>query len=356
MSRPQRPRLADVARLAGVSTAAASKVINDRQGSTIRVTPETAQRVWSAVRQLGFVPNPVARSLADGRNRILGVFTHEAIFPLDQRNFYHPFLLGIEQEAEERRYDLLLFTNTRAETGTRRIYRDGVNRLQLADGAVLLGREEAKDEIHQLIREGYPFVYIGRREVGERPIWYVAADYTAATRTVIEHLYAFGHHRIMNLGSLQEREATIDRRRGYEMAHRRLGLPLDPNLSQRLQPEQLSCGLLRSWLDAGITALVVEDDILAQPLLELAQRTGLRIPRDFSLAVLGDPLVYTEATPDWTTFRIPREQMGREAVRLLIERLEGRTGDPPSQVTLPCRFVPGSTTGPAPEATPTPQP
>ena len=115
----KRAKLTDVAKLANVSPAVVSKVVSNRSGSNIRVSSDTVSRVLAAVKELGYVPNPVARSLARGQNYILGVFTHESIFPVDQRSFYHPFLLGIEEEAEKQGYDLLLFTSTYTPGGKR---------------------------------------------------------------------------------------------------------------------------------------------------------------------------------------------------------------------------------------------
>jgi DNA-binding LacI/PurR family transcriptional regulator len=348
MPRSRRPRIVDVAKLAKVSPAVVSMVINNRTDSTVRTGPETVKRVWAAINELGYVPNPVAQSLASGRNRILGVFTHEALFPVDQRSFYHPFLVGIEEEAEEHGYDLLLFTSTRQSDGTRRIYRDGVNRLQVADGAVLLGLSESRAELERLVAEAFPFTYVGRREIGEAAIPYAAADYSGATGEVVDHLVGLGHRRILYLGSQPEEESSIDRQRGFREAHERLELPLARSFRRRLQPKELSLDLLESWLAAGYTALVVENDILAKPLLRLAESAGMLVPDSFSLAVLGDPLVYTEDTPNWTTYRLPRIEMGRHAARLLVRMLTAPQPHGPLQVVLPCTFVPGATTAPPP--------
>jgi LacI family transcriptional regulator len=341
----KRPRLADVAKLAKVSPAVVSMVVNKRTDSTVRIGPETAERVWAAVRELGYVPNPVARSLALGRNRILGVFTHEPVFPVDLRSFYYPFLVGIEQGAEELGYDLLLFTSTRSSDGRRRIYHDGVNRLQVADGAVLLGWPQDRSEVERLAAEMFPFTYVGRRDIGDSPISYAAADYARATREVVEHLAGLGHHKILYLASLEQRESNIDRQEGFRQAHESLGLELDMDFCHQVLPHEVTPKMLLDWLAEGYTSLVVEDDILAQPILNVAQEAKLAVPGDFSLAVLGDPLFYTEDTPGWTTFRIPRKEMGRQAARLLIEMLEDPTPPQPRQVVLPCAFQPGSTTG-----------
>ena len=341
----RRPRLTDVAKLARVSPAVVSMVVNKRTDSTVRIGPETAERVWAAVHELGYVPNPVARSLARGRNKILGVFTYEPVFPVDMRSFYYPFLVGIEQGAEEQGYDLLLFTSTRDGAGRRKIYRDGVNRLQVADGAVLLGWPHDRSEVERLATEAFPFSYVGRREIGDTPVSYAAADYAGATRVVVEHLAGLGHRDILYLASLEEREANVDRQAGFRQGHEAAGLPLHSRFYRRTLPEEVDRALLEEWLAEGFTALVVEDDSLAKPILKVAEEAGLSVPAAFSLAVLGDPLFYTEETPEWTTFRIPRNEMGRQAARLLIEMLEGPQPPEPRQVVLPCTFMPGPTTG-----------
>jgi DNA-binding LacI/PurR family transcriptional regulator len=323
-------------------------VVNGRTDSTVRIGRETAQRVWRAVREVGYVANPVAQRLARGRNRLLGVFTHEAVFPVDHGSFYHPFLVGIEREAEDRGYDLLLFTSTRGDDGVRSIFRDGVNSLLVASGSVLLGWAEDRDEIRQLAESGYPFAYVGRRDIEGVPIAYAGADYASATEEVVDHLVALGHRRILYLGSLPEREATIDRRRGFALAMARHGLRLDEPVGIRVHPDEVTAELLIGWRREGWSALVVEDDILAEPILAVAAG-ALRVPDDLSLAVLGDPLVHTEVDPRWTTFRIPRFEMGRQAAALLIDRIEGPDEPSAPHVVLPCAFSPGWTTGPLEE-------
>lgn len=349
MTKLSRPRLIDVAERAGVSSAVASTVLNDRQDSNIRVRPETAERVRQAAQVLGYLANPAAQSLAGGQNRLLGVFTFEPIFPLAQQNFYHPFLLGIESEAEDQDYDLLLFTSARAGAGRRQrqIFRGGVNRLGLADGAVLLGREDDRSEVGLLIRQQYPFVYVGRREIGGADIAYVAADYAASTARVMTHLAELGHRKCVYLGSLGEHEANIDRQQGYAQALTRLELPQDPAWKRRIQPDELSAELLRGWLGLGVTAFIIEDDMVARQLLRVANGAGLSVPRHFSVALLGDLLEPVDDALQWTMFRIPREEMGRQAVRLLVGILTGR--EKSTRVVLPCEFTKGVTSGPVPQ-------
>lgn len=344
----KKPRLTDVARLAKVSPAVVSLVVNNREDGPVKVSAATADRVRAAIKELGYIPNPVARSLARGRNKILGVFTHEQVFPVDIRSFYYPFLMGIELGAEEHGYDLLLFTSSDGSDARRRIYKDGVNRLQVADGAVLLGWSQDASEIERLMADSFPFSYVGRRDFGGAPVMYAAADYAAATKEIVHHLFDLGHEQILYLASLEGREANADRRAGFREACTELGLPLGPELSRLLVPSAVTPALIRDWLESGHTALVVEDDLLGRAILDAANLAGIPVPGAVSLAVLGDPLFYTEDTHPWTTFLIPRQEMGRHATRLLIEAIESPHPPDPRNVVLPCVFHQGSTTGPPP--------
>jgi len=346
----KRPRQTDVARLAGVSPTTVSLVINNRIGGTVRITEETRQRVLAAVDELGYTVDPAARRLAGGFNAMLGVFTFEPIFPLVHRDFYYDFLMGIENEAEKQGYDLLLFTSSGDGGGKRRIYNVGVNRLRMADGSILLGYAANRDEIERLIGEGYPFVFVGRREARSGPVAYVAADYKNATATVISHMLAHGHRRIAYVCEDTGAESQEDRRSGYRAALEAAGIAHDPSLDTPVDgPDQITPDWVKAQMDAGATAFVAEIGPIGHRLVESLNALRLRPPDDFSFASLGDPLVEDNPYPDTTTFRIPRQEMGAAAVRLLAQMLEGELSEVP-QVTLDCSFVPGGTVGDGPDA------
>jgi DNA-binding LacI/PurR family transcriptional regulator len=337
----KRPRMIDVARLAGVSPATVSLVINNRLSGNVRIPPETQQRVLAAVQALGYVADPVAQSLAGTRNRLLGVFTFEAIFPVQFRDFYYPFLVGVESAAEERNFDLVLFTSTTASDGRRRIYRGGSNRLRLADGAVLLGAEDDKAEVQRLVDEQYPFVFIGRRELPSSQVSYAAADYAAATCELVEYLFALGHRRVAYIGAAVVNESAADRRRGYREAFTRGDWPLDPAWVW-LQGERDLAAVLGGWLRQGVTAIVMETGPFAPALVQACHDMGVVLPDDLSLAFLGDLSLDLPWELEATTFTIPRQAMGATAVRLLAELLAQEDAAAVRQVTLPCRLSLGN--------------
>ena len=337
----KRPRITDVAELAGVSVATVSVVVNDRVGEQIRVSPEVQQKVWAAVTELGYVANPVAQSLAGGWNKIIAVFTFEPIFPIDSRNFYHPFLVGIEEAAADNGIDLLLVTGSTQTDHGRHIYQKGINRLQRADGAILLGHGN-REEVVRLLEEKYPFVFVGRRESPQDNISYVAADYAAATVQLVEHLLQHDHRRLAYIRSTRATEASTDRERAVRQALAPVQLP--DNWLWSGNPHQLTQTVLSDYLAKGFTAFVVEDDELGQHLLSLAAELNLQCPRDFSLVVLGNPLSPLIEVPDWTSFNIPRREMGREALKILLELLATHPDEnrAPQRKVLECTLKLGS--------------
>ena len=343
----RRVRQTDVARLARVSPATVSLVINNRTGGNVRIPAETRKRVLEAVDQLGYVVDPAARSLAGGQNLLLGVFTFESIFPLIHRDFYYRFLVGIEEEAERLGYDLLLFTSASTVDGTRRVYNQGVNRLRMADGAVLLGLAEGPDEVQRLVDEQYPFVFVGRRELNKQTISYVAADYVTATAELVTHMLDFGHRRVIYIGSETTNESQEDRQLGYRLAFERAAKSLETGwLNQFRAPAHLTPAILETMLAEGASGFVIETGPMSLRFVECMQTLNRQPLQDFSVAVLGDPMEEGKIYPNVTSFSIPRRAMGANAVRILVEILASLEKMETRQVTLPCTFVPGSTVGP----------
>lgn len=346
MTSHKRVRQVDVAKLAGVSTAVVSSVLSNRTSGSIRVGKDAERRVWEAVRELGYVPNLVATSLANGDRRLFGVFTFEPVFTERHRGFYVPFLLGVEREAERQGYDLVLFTSTSGAGRRRSVFADGANRLGLAAGAILIGREPDKATLSRLLRERYPFVFIGRREVPEGAVAYVAADYASATRSIVDHLSELGHRSFRLVIAGDGTESEVDRLNGYRAACAGLGIQVHDVEASVVGASTVTANWVAATRSSGVTAILVENDAIGRRMVEVATEAGLEIPGDVSLAVLGDPLDDPHDVPDWLSFTIPRLEMGEEAVKLLIQVVAGAPLES-ARVTLSCTLVEGATAGPA---------
>lgn len=330
----------DIARMTGVSQATVSLVLNGRAETDVRIAPETRERVLRAIQETGYVADPIARRLAARHNRILGVFTYEPVFPTANSDFYHPFLVGIEQRAESLGCDLLLLTSAPVVDGRRRIFhRD--NRIRLADGCVLLGRSLDREELTRLVGEGLPFVSVGRRDDAGGPVSYVGADYAAAVAALVQRAAQAGHTRIAYAGEGAGPESHADRRRGFTEAAAAAGLVAGHETVGARAPGEV----LDSLQSAGVTAVFVEEYADAVALAQVAAQRGVDIPGDLSVVTLGDPTrPASQIDLEFTGFRIPRGEMGSQAVDVLMALLEGADTD--RQRLLPCDLVAGATLGP----------
>ncbi|MEV4334395.1 LacI family DNA-binding transcriptional regulator [Streptomyces sp. NPDC049597] len=333
----------DIARLAGVSQPTVSLVLNGRADADIRIPQETRERVLRVIQEYGYAPDPVARRLAAKHNRILGVFTYEAVFPSDSSDFYHPFLVGIEEAAERVGCDLLLLTSASVTGGRRRIF-GGDNRLRVADGCLLLGRSLDRDDLTRMVADGYPFVTVGRRDDAGGPVPYVGADYAGCVGELVRLAVSRGHRRMAYLGLRADVESSADRRAGFLQATEAAREDGVVVAFDALSPERDPDELLSALLAARATVVLVEHFATAVGLVAAAQRRDLAVPADLSVVTLGDPTTPVPTDVDFTGFRIPREEMGRQAVALLTELLEG-AGDT-TQRLLPCELVTGATLAP----------
>ncbi|MER7276098.1 LacI family DNA-binding transcriptional regulator [Dactylosporangium sp. NPDC000244] len=153
-----RVRQVDIARRLGVSQTTVSLVLSGRD---VAIGPRLRERVLRAARDLDYRADPVARSLAGGSNRLLGVATFAPLGPGGLGPF-GAVLAGIEAEAAATGHDLVLFPGT------------SVTRLGLADGGLLLGADADRRELARLIADRFPFVFLGPPRVlaaagAERP-------------------------------------------------------------------------------------------------------------------------------------------------------------------------------------------
>lgn len=329
----------DIARLAGVSQATVSLVLNEAVSAEGRIPQETRERVNKVIRDTGYVADPVARRMAKGLNRILGVFTYEPAFPSAQADFFTPFLLGIEEAAQELGYDLLLLTGAAAGGTQRKIFGDNT-RLRLADGCLVLGREFDRAELKRLVAGDYPFVAVGRRDDAGGPVPYVGGDYASGTAALVDRVRGLGHTRIAYVGPSAGAESTIDRWAGFSGAI--AGLHLVAHISDVGQNGDKNLDFL---LASGATAVFFTELADAIQVDDAARRRGISVPEALSIVVLGNHIRAEQTGRRFTSFSIPREAMARAATQMLVRRVESDAAV--EQILLPCEPVEGETLGPA---------
>jgi DNA-binding LacI/PurR family transcriptional regulator len=324
----------DIARIAGVSQTTVSFVLNDRGEQLARVPEASRARVLKAIQETGYVADPIARRLKQGGMGMIGVYTYESLFPLDREDFFHPFLAGIEEEAQNRDIDLLLLTSGRVG-GRRGGLSGGATRLRLADSCILLGQRMPREELEFLNASGFPFVSIGRRDDAGGPVPHVAADYASIVRTLVERARALGHTRFAYAGHGTGVESYTDRMAGTRAA-------LGDGFLHLVPEEGASADAwIRRIRDEGVTVVLAEQEEQFAQLRAAARDAGLDVPGDLSLVSLSG-----SADPSgWQTgFELPRRDMGRRAVQILVDGA-AETAD---QQLLGCEPVPGESLGPVP--------
>jgi len=327
----------DIAKLAGLSQATVSLVLNDVAGVNTRIPQETRARIQKLIQETGYVADPIARRMAKGLNRILGVFTYEPAFPSAHADFFTPFLFGIEREAQARNYDLLLLTGAGGAT-ERKIFAEG-SRLRIADGCLVLGKAFDHAELERLVSSNYPFVAIGRRDDAGGLVPYVGSDYVTATGMLVEKARALGHRRVAYVGATGPAESTVDRWTGFTHALRG-DVELAVHLAVGDTPPE---ALLESLLASGATAAFCVELADAVRLENAARERGLSFPADLSVIALGSHVRAEWSRTRFASFGIPREEMGSQATAMLVRRVEG--AEPAQQILLPCEPITGETLG-----------
>lgn len=338
-----RPRQRDIARLAGVSQTTVSLTLNGKTAEH-GINRETEQKIIEAARQLGYVPNVTARALRGGRNGLIGVHAFEPLFPTSRTSYYEEMMVGIEQQALRSGQDLVLFTSIHQDESAANIFHEGRNRLRIADGAIILGFDQHDDELARLAADGFPFVFIGRRERAAALMPYVTADYQTGVAEVTAQVHAHGHRRVGYVGVADRAEPRVERRDSFHAACADLGVEIvDESFADR---DGLGPDWLTHVLDVGATALLVEGSFLLDEVATLCDRAGVTIPDRLSVVGLDSISAGAPTSHEWTHLDVPRREMGARAVSLLLEVLDGQH-ELTYHERLPCRFEPGATLTPA---------
>ncbi len=335
----KRPSAKDVARLAGVSTATVSRVINSPE----QVDVTTRQLVRDAVAQLRYLPHGAARALRSHRSQMVGAVVPSFDYALYARTTSAMQAVldpkGYAMVLAEHHYDLKAELRT-----TEQLIGHGV------DAFVFVGLDH--DPALFALLEGYGRPYVltwGVDPMRRHPS--IGFDNRAATFDMTRHLIALGHRRFGLLSATPEgNDRATERGAGMRAALQQAGLQLEDRCV-RYGPIDLgaACAMMHELLALKNrpTAVVGTNDVFAVGGMMACREAGVSIPRQMSITGVDNTDLGATQTPALTSIRTPIVETGRAAAELLIARLEGQ----PHQAfqTLPFELVPrGSTGRPAP--------
>ncbi|MFF1337517.1 LacI family DNA-binding transcriptional regulator [Streptomyces sp. NPDC058290] len=329
-----RPTLEAVAERAGVSRATASRVVNGGEG----VRAHLVEKVREAVRELGYVPNPAARTLVTRRTGAVAVIIAEPEIRIFSDPFFSRQIRGISKELTAHDTQLvLLLVEDRGDYDRIERYLAGGH----VDGALAFSLH-TDDPLPAITRRiGMPTVY------GGRPGWtagsgehggvaYVDADNRGGAREAVRYLLEQGRQRIAHIAGPLDQTSAVDRLDGY----RDVLLDADPALIA--EGDFTAEGGARAMAELlercpDLDAVFAANDLMATGALRVLRERGLAVPGDVALVGFDDAeLVAESADPPLTTVRQDIEGMGHLMARLLLRTLnkvQGERGVPASVVT-----------------------
>ncbi len=312
------PTSADVARLAGVSQATISLVLNGR-ASKVRISNETRDRVFAAAAHLGYTPNHAARSLRQRSTKIITFLLPTLANP------YFSEVVGAAQEAARRHgYTVSVIPANSRPEGSRIL---GPLQGSAYDGVIVAGRESCTaPELLKLTARGVAVVILQ----GHSPdpiIQSVNVDLEAGGYMAARHLIELGHRRIAHVTELlAEPRLMPERLDGYCRALAEAGLPFDPSLV--LTTENSMAGgaegieRLLNLDGPRPTAAFMYNDLMAVGALHALRKRGLAVPDDFAIVGFDGVTVGQFTAPTLTTVDHPHAELGRLAIEALINAIE----------------------------------
>jgi LacI family transcriptional regulator len=306
-----------VARHAGVHPATASRALNpDLPG---RIGPETTRRVRAAAQELGYHPNPIARSLRTRRSGAVGVVVPDLTNPV-----IPPIVRGIENVLWTAGMACLLAdTDNEVEHEATLI---GELRNRHCDGLIVSTATRASVTVAALAGAGVPTVLV-TRDIDSGSLPFVGADDDAGVRAAVHHLAGLGHQRIAHLTGPRDLSTTVVRLRAFLDSTQRRGLDQCPGLVRHgdgftvRAGRELTAVLLAHRAD--VTAIVAGNDMIALGCYEALTGAGRRCPDDVSIVGHNDMPMVGSLEPPLTTVAIPQYEIGRRAASRLLELLSG---------------------------------
>jgi LacI family transcriptional regulator len=328
-------RLKDVAEVAGVHVATASRALDDRRSTMVR--PETVDRVRRAAAELGYRVNRMARSLKMSRSFTIGMLIPDITNP-----FFPPVVRGAEDALADDGYTLVL-ANTDNDEAKERRHLVGMQERQV-DG-LLLAMARRRDPLVEELRGGPTPVVLVNRTIDRGGMSAVIPDDQAGMTMAVEHLYLLGHRRIAHVAGPPNTSTGARRAAGFTAAMGLLGLSGSMVGRAAAFGEAAGRAAAKPLFAAKSppTAIVAANDLIALGTIEAGEEAGLLCPDDFSVVGFNDMPFVDRFRPALTTVRIPEYDIGWRAARMLLGRIEQPDQKPETILISPELIVRQST-------------
>jgi DNA-binding LacI/PurR family transcriptional regulator len=335
------PTMQDVAKKAGVTLSTVSHTLSGKRP----VAEETRQRVLQAMKDLDYHPNELARRLAHGKSKIIGL-----LFPKlskDLSNMQLEFVYGALEAAEKYNYALQFWTSPVDDNEILKFAHES-----LVEGLILMEITLKDVRCEKLQEIGFPFCMIGHM-ADSGNIGYVDLDIEYVACSAVEYLVQLGHRYIAYLGYPDDLlkkgyGPAVHALEGYRAAIRKAGLsefyfPVGASSHQGYKTVQ---GLLANHPE--VTSIVTLNEVAIPGMYQAIAEAGLKIPDDFSVVASASARRAESLIPKLTTIDFPAYEEGQLAVETLIKTLT-HPEKPPSQKLLRTKLIIRESSGPCPK-------
>lgn len=329
--------VADVAKQAGVSVSTAARVLS---GSGY-ASEETRKTVLEAAKDLGYVPNQIARSLRTRQTKMLGLLIGDV-----ENSFYSMIAKNVESVAKDAGYHVVL-CNSDDDPESEREYLKLLEGIRV-DGLIVTPTSKNRRHLARLLDKGMVIVQVDRRVEGLAADA-ILVDNESGAASAVTHLIEAGHSQIGIMTGELDVLTARQRLRGYERALKEHGIPVRDALIKtgsfhREHAIEDATDLIRARPTP--TAIFAANNILAEAMLIALGQEGLRVPRDVSVVAFDDVEWMSMVDPPLTAVRQPAADMARSAAELVLRRLREDRQGPPSTVVFRTQLVERGSVGP----------
>lgn len=340
MDESRRATIVDVAELAGVHKGTASRALNAHTRQM--VNPETVDRIVRAAKQLGYVPNALARGLRTNSSMTVGVVIPDITNP-----FFPPIVRGIEAYLQPRGYSALIANADGFEAGERGALNSLLDRR--VDGLIVASGQREESAIAELYDAGVKVVLLNR-DAGPVPYPLVTGNDANGITAAVESLYELGHRRLLHIAGPMNFSTSAARAAAFEAACRSLpGMAGTVVSAGALSIEAGRDAVLPLLRDRshGITGIIAVTDLIAVGVLRAMKQVGVDCPREMSLVGFNDVQFAEDFSPPLSTVHVPTSAMGARAAQLLLDALGG-ADQTAETIMLPVSLIMRGSTGPVP--------
>ncbi len=304
----------DIAKRTGVSHSTVSRAL---RGDPL-ISFATAKRIRQAAKDMAYLPSAAARSLKTNRSQVLGVIVSSIDDP-----FFSEIVFGIEEAAQEAGYRLFIGASQHDPAREQKIVQAMME--HRTDGVIICSSSFSPDQGRQLLEYGFPIVVVNHQGA-ENFHYSIFHDDVDGSRQITRHLIELGHRRIAYLGNSLSGRTTLDRLAGFKTEMQAADLTIPNAYIHHVAGNGPQFGLdgieQLLTLNQPPTAVVCFNDMLAMGVLKGCRMAGLIVPDDISVTGFDNITFSAYTHPPLTTFDQPKQSIGTEAARLLLDLLD----------------------------------